>query len=147
MTPYEYIKKCVSIKIAPSRVHGVGIFAMRDIEPGEDIFTNWEGKSGLYYLTESEVNTFDDNVKSHLYDMFEYTKKDDQWLFMFYLNQGCHWIFKSPLNWVNSCSYDETPNIDKDTLKCVRRINSGDELFTKYGKYEKFRTNRADRFI
>jgi hypothetical protein len=142
MTPYEYIQKCVSVKISPSNIHGVGIFAIRDIEPEEKLFVNWEGESGLYYLTESEVNTFDINVKSHLYDMFEYIKKDGQWLFMVYLNKDCHWIFKTPLHWVNSCMQNEFPNFDKEHMVATKRILSGEELFTKYGKYDKFvRTN------
>jgi hypothetical protein len=43
MTPYEYIKKCVNVKLSPSSMHGVGVFAMRDIEVDEEIFINWYG--------------------------------------------------------------------------------------------------------
>lgn len=138
MTPYEYIKNYVNVKISPSSIHGVGIFAMRDIEVGEDIFVNWEEESGIYYLTESEINSFNDTIKLHLYNMCEHTSLDGKSLFKFCLNQHCHWIFKSPLHWVNSNYENMLPNIDKTTLKCIRKIKEGDELLSKYGKYSKF---------
>ena len=56
MTPYEYIKNYVNVKISPSSIHGVGVFAMRDIEVGEDIFVNWEEESAT-------VMAFDQLVK------------------------------------------------------------------------------------
>jgi len=37
---------------------------------------------------------------------------------------------------------NETPNFDKETMLSTKKILSGEELFTKYGKYNKFiRTN------
>ena len=143
MTPYEYIKKYVNVKLASSSMHGVGVFAMRDIEVGEDLFVNWEGESGVYYLTEDDLNSVNDTTKSHLYNMCEYTKLDDKSLFKFYLNQNCHWIFKSPLHWVNSCYDNMLPNIDKTTLKCIKKIKEGDELLSKYGKYNKFNSYKT----
>jgi SET domain-containing protein len=143
MTPYEYIKKCVNVKLSPSSMHGVGVFAMRDIEVDEEIFINWYGETGTYYLTESEINSFNDKIKLHLYNMCEHTKLDGKSLFKFYLNQNCHWIFKSPLHWVNSCYVNMLPNIDKTTLKCIRKIKEGDELLSNYGKYNKFDSHKT----
>jgi hypothetical protein len=138
MTPYEYINNCVNVKLSPSSIHGVGIFAMKDIEVGDDLFINWMGDSGVYYLTEDEINSVNDSIKSHLYNMCEHTKLDDKSVFKFYLNKNCHWIFKSPLHWVNSCYDNMEPNIDRVTLKCIKKIKEGDELLSKYGKYNKF---------
>jgi hypothetical protein len=140
MTPFEYLKKHVNTKLAPSKVHGVGIVALRDLEIGESVFTNWEGESGVYYLTEDELNSLDDNLKSHVLDMFEFEKVDDKWMLSINLNKNCHWIFKTPLHWVNSCHYNETPNFDKTTLTTMKKIKVGDELYTRYGKYVKFKS-------
>jgi hypothetical protein len=140
MTLYAYLKNHVNTKLAPSKVHGVGIVAMRDLEIGESVFTNWEGESGVYYLTEDELNSLDVNVKSHLLDMFEFVKVDDIWLMQIHLNKNCHWIFKDPIHWVNSCLYNESPNFDRLTLKVLKKIKSGEELYTKYGKYKKFKS-------
>lgn len=143
MTPYEYVKNHVNVKISPSTIQGVGVFALRDIEKGEELFVNWTGETGLYHLTESELNSLDYNVKIHLYDMFEYYKIGEDWHFTIFLEKNCHWIFKTPLHWVNSCSWNEEPNIDRDLLITKKTIYSGNELFTKYGKYEKIRKLRT----
>jgi hypothetical protein len=140
MTPYEYIKNHVNVKLSPSKVHGVGVFSLRDIEPDEELFVKWKGDSGIYYISETELNTFSSDLQKHLYDMFEFEKVNDIWMMSINLNKDCHWIFETPLHWVNSCLYNETPNIDKTTLKCIKKIKLGEELFSKYGKYDKFKS-------
>ena len=143
MTAYQYIKDHVNVKLAPSILHGVGIFAIRDIKVGEKVFVNWTGDSGKYYLTEQELNSLDYDVKMHLYDMYEYAKEDGKWAFTLYLEKDCHWIFKSPMHWVNSCSWDSEPNLDRDTFTILKKVSRGSEILTKYGKYEKHKHLRV----
>jgi hypothetical protein len=143
MTAYEYVKNHVNVKISPSTIQGVGVFALRDIEKGEDLFVNWTGETGLYQLTESELNSLDYDVKMHLYDMFEFCKVGEDWEFTIFLEKNCHWIFKTPIHWVNSCSWDSEPNIDRGLYVTTKKIIRGNELFTKYGKYEKNRLFRT----
>jgi hypothetical protein len=138
MTPIEYIKKHVNIKISPSPINGVGVFALRDIEKDEILFKDWEGESGIYKITEEEILSIDENVREHIFDMFEYIKNENVWELNVILNKGCHWIFKTPFHWVNSCDWNENPNADKNTLKCLRKINIGEEITFKYGKYNKY---------
>ena len=142
MTPYEYIKNHINVKLAPSKIHGVGVFALRNIEIGEKLFVEWSEDSIEYFLTHNEFYTLDENVQNHLYDMFEFEKTNDGWKMKIILNKNCHWIFKTPLHWVNSCMRNETPNFNKETMLVTKRILAGEELFTKYGKYDKIiRTN------
>lgn len=142
MTPFEYVKKYVNVKLAPSKIHGVGIFALRDIEIGEKLFVEWPYESIEYFLSPNEFSDLDENVQSHLYDMFEFKNNDDEWKMKIILEKNCYWIFKTPLHWVNSCMWNQTPNFDKETMIVTKKILSGEELFTKYGKYDKFiRTN------
>lgn len=142
MTAYEYIMHYVNVKLDASKVHGVGVFALRNIEEGEELFKEWEGESGEYTLTEEELNSLDSNIKEHLFNMYGYKQIDGQYQMFVILNKGCHWIFKTPLHWVNSCGWDETPNIDKETLITKKFIRKGEEILAKYGKYNKFkRTN------
>lgn len=143
MSVYEYIKNNVNVKISPSTIHGVGLFALRDIDVGEVLFTEWEGESGRYQLTQKEIDSLDTGVKTHLYDMFQFSKTDGVWQFNVYLEKNCYWIFKSPTHWINSCSWDSEPNIDIETLRVLKPIKAGTELLTKYGKYQKLKSNRA----
>jgi hypothetical protein len=137
MSPYEYIKNHVNIKLAPSKIHGVGIFALRNIEVGESLFVEWPGESMEYFLNNTDFSDLNENVQNHLYDMFVFEKNNDEWKMKIILNKNCHWIFKTPLHWVNSCMRNETPNFDKESMLVTKRILSGEELFTKYGKYDK----------
>jgi len=143
VTAYEYVKNHVNVKISPSNIHGVGVFAIREIERGEEIFVTWKGHSGSYKLTETELNSLDYNVKMHVYDMFKFCKIGEEWEFTIFLEKDCHWIFKSPIHWVNSCSWDSEPNIDRNSQVATKKIFRGEELFTKYGKYEKNRLFRT----
>jgi hypothetical protein len=147
VNPYDYICKHVNVKLLPSKIHGVGVFAIRDIEEGEDLFVNWKGESGEYYITETELNSLNEEIRSHLYQMFGFKRSKDEWLFQVILNKDCHWIFKTPQHWVNSCSYEQEPNINLDILKAIKRIKSGEELLSKYGKYEKFKSNTRFQII
>lgn len=142
ITPLEYIQNHINVKIAPSKIHGVGIFALRDIQIGESLFIEWPNQSIEYFLNQNDFSNLNENVQNHLYDMFEFEKTNDGWEMRILLEKNCHWIFKTPLHWVNSCMRNETPNFDKETMLVTKPILSGEELFTKYGKYDKVvRTN------
>ncbi len=138
MTAYEYIKNHINTKLQPSLINGVGVFALRDIQHQEELFKLWEGESGEYTITDDELNSLDDSVKEHLLNMYGYKEIDGKYTMFIILNKDCHWIYKTPLHWVNSCAWNEEPNIDRDTLKSKRLIKRGEEVLLKYGKYNKF---------
>lgn len=142
MTAYEYIKNHINTKLQPSKINGVGVFALRDIQHQEELFKLWEGESGEYTLTDDELNSLDDNVKEHLLNMYGYKEINGEYRMFVILNNDCHWIYKTPLHWVNSCNWDAESNIDRETLKANRFIKKGEEILLKYGKYNKFRTNK-----
>lgn len=142
--PYDYIKNHVNVKLAPSSIHGVGIFALRDIEKGEKLFVEWNGETGQYFLNEHEFNAFDEKVKEHLSQMFGYVKDGEQiYKMSIVLNKNCHWIFKTPLHWVNSCGIDGEPNLNRETLTTTKFIKAGEEILLMYGKYNKFKKTKT----
>ena len=139
MTTYEYIRNYVNTKLEPSIIEGVGVFALRDIKKDEELFKLWDGESGEHILSNEELNTLDDSVKLHLLNMYGYKQIGDNYTMFVILNTDCHWIFKTPLHWVNSCGYNGEPNINKETLRTTRFIKKGEELLLNYGKYGKFK--------
>lgn len=143
MTAFEYIRDYVNTRLEPSIIHGVGVFALRSIEENEELFKPWEGESGEFTLSDQELNSLDPNVKLHLLQMYGYKIIGSSYTMFVTLNTDCHWIFKTPLHWVNSCGWDETPNVDKETLKVTRFINRGEEILIKYGKYDKFKRTKT----
>lgn len=143
MTAFEYIRDYVNTRLEPSIIHGVGVFALRDIQQDEELFKPWEGESGEFTLSDEELNSLDPNVKLHLLQMYGYKIIHGSYTMFVILNNGCHWIFKTPLHWVNSCGWDEIPNIDRDTLRATSFIIQGKEILTKYGKYDKFKRTKT----
>lgn len=143
MSPYEYIKNHINVILQPSVIDGVGVFALRDIQKDEELFKLWEGESGEYTLTDDQLNSLDEDIRYHLLSMYGYKEIDGKYTMFIILNKNCHWIFKTPLHWVNSCAWNEEPNIDKSTLKSKRFIKKGEEILIKYGKYDKFKRIRT----
>ena len=143
MTAYEYIRDCVNTKLESSIIQGVGVFALRDIEKNEEVFKLWKGESGEYTLTNNELESLPYSIKTHLLDMYGYKQIGESYITFVILNTDCHWIFKTPLHWVNSCGFNETPNIDRETLRANRDIKKGEEILLKYGKYDKFKRNKT----
>lgn len=143
MTAFEYIRDYVNTRLEPSIIDGVGVFALRDIQQDEELFKPWEGESGEFTLSDEELNSLDPNVKLHLLQMYGYKIIHGSYTMFVILNNGCHWIFKTPLHWVNSCGWDEIPNIDRDTLRATSFIIQGKEILTKYGKYDKFKRTKT----
>ena len=139
MNVVEYLQKYVNTKLEPSKINGVGVFALRDIQKNEELFKLWEGESGEYTLTEDDLNLLDDSVRMHLFNMYGYKIINGKYQMFIILNKDCHWIFKTPYHWVNSCGYNGEPNIDKETLKAIRNIKKGEEILLNYGKYGKFK--------
>jgi hypothetical protein len=143
MSVYSYIQEHVNVKIAPSKLHGVGIFALRDIEPGENLFVEWKNPSVKQSITQKQLEGLPESIRSHIYDMFEYSNVDGVWEFNIYLEKDCYWIFKTPTHWINSCSWDSQPNVDLIASKALLHIKNGTELLTKYGKYQKNKPSRV----
>lgn len=136
MTPFSYIENKVYTQIRPSKIQGVGVFAMKDIPKGVDPFEPWEGESGRYPVTEKMLASLDRAVYKHVKDIFLYNpdfpSNTDTYVT---LTKGCHWIYTTPYYFVNSS--ESKYNIDKDTFRVTRDIKAGEELLSNYGRYER----------
>lgn len=137
MTPFEYISTKIYVKLKPSRIQGVGVFAIKDIPIGINPFEIWKGKSNRYPITELELKSLPMELYNHIKDVFlygpEFPSNTDTYVT---LTNGCHWIYTTPYYFINS-GFD-TANIDKDTLLTTRLIYKGEELLSNYGRYERF---------
>lgn len=137
MTPFSYIANKVFVKLKPSKISGVGVFAIRDIPTSTFLFEEWQGETGCYPIKEEELKTLPPELYSHIKDIFLYSpdfpSDTDTYVT---LTKGCHWIYTSPYYFVNS-GFTKA-NMDKDTLLSTRNIREGEELLSNYGRYERF---------
>jgi hypothetical protein len=133
---FDYIKNHVFVKIKPSKISGVGVFAIKDIPISTFIFQPWLGESGRYPISESDLQKLPKELFLHIKDIFLYSPdfpKDTNTYVT--LTNGCHWIYTTPYYFVNSGG--DKYNIDKDTLLTTRNIKQGEEILSNYGRYER----------
>ena len=136
MDVFDYILNHIFVKLKPSKIQGVGVFALRDIPKDTYLFDIWEGDSGYYPIEESKLQTLPKELYSHIKDIFLYSPDfpNDTNTYI-QLTKGCHWIYTTPYYFVNSDI--KNYNIDKDTFKTIRDIKEGEEILSNYGRYER----------
>lgn len=136
MDVYSYILKNIFVKLKPSKIDGVGVFAIRDIPKDTFLFETWKGDSGYYPIKETELQKLPKDLYRHIKDIFLYSPEfpNDTNTYI-QLTRGCHWIYTTPYYFVNSNINNF--NIDKDTLKTTRNIKQGEEILSNYGRYER----------
>ena len=136
MNAFNYILNYVFVKLKPSKIQGVGVFALRDIPKNTYLFQSWNDDSGYYSIEESKLQTLPKELYSHIKDIFLYSPefpKDTNTYIQ--LTKGCHWIYTTPYYFVNSDI--KNYNIDKDTFKTTRDIKVGEEILSNYDRYER----------
>ena len=139
MNAFDYIKNHVFIKLKPSRIAGVGVFALRDIPNDTYIFTEWVGKTGVYPISQDEINSLDQDLQTHIHDLFQYSNNfpNDTNLYVRLIN-GFHWIYTNPYLFINSGLKEKKTNLYKDTGKSTRLFRCGEELLSNYTRNDRF---------
>lgn len=98
------------IEIKPSKIHGLGIFAMRDIKKGE-IVLRWKPK----VLSESEVEKLPREERK----------------FVFNVGGNKYYLMQKPERYMNhSCENNTTVQNDCDVA--IRDIKAGEEITANY---------------
>lgn len=138
MNEFSYILNHVFVKLKPSKVDGVGVFALRDIPEDTFLFTKWNGPTGMYPIEEELLNTLPKDLYLHIKDIFLYGPNfpSDSRTYIS-LQNGCHWIYTTPYYFVNSSQ--SSYNLDKDTFKTTRAVKRGEEILSNYGRYERLK--------
>jgi hypothetical protein len=151
MSPFEYLQNHVVSILKPSRISGVGFFAVRDIEEGTQLFTPWYGESGVYSITHDELFQLSDDLQNHLRSIFDnnmlYTNKNgveeivekEYGKIFFILENGYHWQSIWPKMYMNSGLHKaNTRCINNNNSITIRKIKKGEELLASYGTQHKF---------
>lgn len=130
-----HLKNNIKTKLGVSPIHGVGVFALRDIRIGEQVFPQWDRESGVYIIP-------NDRLK-------EIPKEVLELLDMYFINDECGYkvirLIKGINFMANNFSYcnsayktDKEPNITNYGIS-LRPIKKGEEILEYYEKniYEK----------
>jgi hypothetical protein len=138
MEAYTYLKNHVFVKLKPSKISGVGVFAIKDIPCDTELFNVWEGETGFYPISQKELDSLDYDLQEHIRDLFLFSTEfpSDTNLYI-KLTKGCHWIYTNPYYFINSGFYENNFNVDKESMKSTKNIRRGEELLSNYQKHEK----------
>ncbi len=113
----ELLNRVVSVRIAPSPIHGVGVFAIRDVKEGECL------------ELDAVPHIFDVP-----YEKFDKLNKDVRDILLGHFPQilgGSHFMY--PVTKLTAyLNHSETPNYDAKADKALRDIKAGEEITEDY---------------
>lgn len=124
MTPEQQVKQLneqVKCYIAPSKIHGIGVFALRDIEKGEKCYIFPRTERTWYDLTYSDLEKLRPEIREIILQRWPA------------IINGSY--FQSPLDDVWLCSFvnhSETPNYKQSSDSALRNIKAGEEVTESY---------------
>lgn len=123
-----HLSKNIKTKIAVSNINGVGVFAIRDINEGEDVFPLWEYDSGIYIIPNSRLDSIPTEVLK-LLDMYFINDECDFKLIRLY--KGFNFLFHG-FSFCNSAWPNEENTNITNTGIALRDIKAGEEILEWY---------------
>jgi hypothetical protein len=120
----------IKTELRPSLIHGIGVFAIKNIKEGENLFPNWNKISGIYVIPNGLIHKIPPKVVN-LLDM--YFINEECGYKVIRLFEGMNFIFHN-LSFCNS-SYpnEEGQNITSKGV-AVRDIDEGEEILEWYSE-------------
>jgi hypothetical protein len=125
-----HLKHNIKTKVGVSNIHGVGVFAIKDIQKGEEVFPIWDWESGIYIIPNHRLEEIPSEVLG-LLDM--YFINDECGYKIIRLFKGLNFI-SNTYSFCNSAFNTEfTQNITYDGI-AVTNINKGEEILEWYNE-------------
>lgn len=122
------LNEIVKIRLAPSKIHGVGVFAMRDIKKGENLYT--DAIPHQLDLPYKMFNKLDPEIKDILLGHFPL------------IIEGSHFMY--PVTKMSAyLNHSDTPNYDAKEDRALTNIKKDEEITENYRlipNYEKIYT-------
>ena len=128
MDVYEYLSNNIKTYISPSPIHGIGTFALRDLEVGESLFETWKGNSRIYTLDKDEFKKLPEYVQKVV--LKSYLNKPEYPVIWFRLFDDCYFDLANPIVYTNTAEKDG--NFDSVTKKVTKPIKAGEEILGTY---------------
>ncbi len=125
---FNHLVNNIKTDIRPSKIEGVGVFAIRDIKEGEQLFTKWQGETGIYIIPNELLSEIQTEVVDLLYRYFINYEDDYKLIRLF---NGLDFVSNS-LSYCNSAyPTPENQNIDSKGF-ALRDIKAGEEILEWY---------------
>ena len=124
----NHLKYNIKTEAKISNVHGIGIFAIKDIIKGEDVFPIWENESGIYIIPNERLKEIPTEVL-RLLDM--YFINEECGYKVIRLFKGFNFIFHS-YSFCNSAFPNKENTNITNSGKAIKNIYKGEEILEWY---------------
>lgn len=128
MNAFNYLNNQLKTRIGPSPIHGIGTFALKDLEVGETLFETWKGETRVYVLSKEEFQVLPDFVKQMIKK--SYVQQEEYPVIWLRLFQDCYFDLANPIIYTNTG--EENGNFDSLTKTVIKPIKKGEELLGTY---------------
>ena len=130
MNVLEYISNSIKSCAKPSKIDGIGLFALVDIEKGEEVFPKWEGETAWYSVKLKLAKKLPEDVLFYILRSFGSDIIDDNSDVRFMLTKNSNFLFTEPRSLINTKGI--LGNIDSLTGLAIREIKKGEEILGTY---------------
>jgi hypothetical protein len=131
MQPFDYLLTGIKSYVAPSKIHGVGLFSLVDIKKGEQVFPIWKGETGWYKIKFSKAKKLPTEVLSYILRSYGSKIENENSDVNVVLIKDTNFLFTNPLCLINT-EYGEG-NVDSKKGIALRDIKKGEEITGNYG--------------
>ena len=132
MTPFEFLNNHVLSYVAPSPIDGVGLFALKDIPKGVDIFKKWDGETDIYSIKFRKAKLLPQSVLELILKSFSNQVINDDSNIYYRLINGVNFLISEPTCLLNTGF--ENGNVDSVNGISLKSIKAGEEILGNYGK-------------
>lgn len=121
MEAYQYVNN-IKVELKNSLIHGIGTFAMCNIEKGVLLFDSWSNETGYYDVPVSKLTNknLTEPILSKYFVKVNKTYKVLLIKDVFFLSPWRHWV-----------NHSNTPNISSNGYS-IRTIYAGEEIVRDY---------------
>ena len=126
----KHLSNNIKTKIGVSSIDGIGVFAIRDIMEGDDVFIPWKFESGMYIIPN---NRLDDIPKEVVELMDMYFINGECGYKIIRLFKGFNFLFHGTSFCNSAFPNEENVNISTKGI-ALRDIKSGEEILEWYSE-------------
>ena len=126
----KHLTNNIKTKLAISNIDGIGVFAIRDITKGEEVFTHWEGDSFMYAIPNERLSDIPKEVLE-LLDM--YFINEECGFKVIRLFKGMNFLFHGTSFCNSAYPIESNANISIKGI-ALRDIKAGEEILEWYTK-------------
>lgn len=139
----NHINNNIFCELKPSKIHGVGLFAIRDINIGTHLVNPWGGDTGIYKVPLCMIHS---DIQSLLWRLFGPSNKIKNAMVKFIENNN-----SLPITLFNGMNFAYSPGLfinhsnvptADDNLVSITKIHKGDEIVRCYYKTVLFSSDK-----